>query len=74
MCFCRADPDVLSKYAGLAAVCDPAAAAELGAQLPRADGLSAAELDALENTNIGGLNGWGLAGRSPECAVMCVDL
>ncbi|KAI7836263.1 hypothetical protein COHA_009853 [Chlorella ohadii] len=48
----RADPDVLSKYAGLAAVCDPAAAAELGAQLPRASGMSAAELDSLENTNI----------------------
>ncbi len=45
---------MLSKYASLAAVCDPAAAAELGAQLPRASGLSAAELDSLENTNIGG--------------------
>lgn len=54
---CAADPDVLSKYAGLAAVCDPASAAELGAQLPRAGGLSAAELDALENTNIGGWGG-----------------
>lgn len=48
-----ADADVLSKYAQLAALCDPAAAAELQKQLQRSGGLSAAELDSLENTNIG---------------------
>lgn len=63
------DPDVLSKYAGLAAVCDPASAAELGAQLPRAGGLSAAELDALENTNIAITAGRRRAAEEPAVPV-----
>lgn len=45
---------MLSSYARLAAVCDPAAATRLGSELGAAGaGLPAAELDSLENANIG---------------------
>ncbi|KAL4423713.1 hypothetical protein ABPG75_001014 [Micractinium tetrahymenae] len=47
------EPAVLSSYARLAAVCDPAAATRLGSELgAAAAGMSAAELDSLENANI----------------------
>jgi hypothetical protein len=48
---------VLLKFAHLAAACDPSAAAELQQQIPASPGPTAAELDSLENANIGGVGG-----------------
>lgn len=60
LAFCCTEPGVLSTYARLAAVCDPAAATRLGSELGAAGaGLPAAELDSLENANIGERIGWG---------------
>ena len=53
-CTACADPGVLLKYAHLAAACDPSAAADLQQQIPASRSPTAAELDSLENANIGG--------------------
>ena len=53
---------MLFKFAHLAAACDPAAAAELQQQIPASPGPTAAELDTLENANIGGGGGGGGGG------------